>query len=95
MTDPDLLRAYIYGDILTEIHRQDLIWGNNDNSFADWIVILGEEYGEVCKEVFELRIADNLEDMILHKEYLDTELVQVASVCFRIIEKIRNKNVNS
>lgn len=95
MIDIDLLRAYIYGDILQEIHRQDEKWGIQSHDFPTWITILGEEFGEVCQEVLNIKNAENLELMIDSKNRLDEELIQVAAVCFRIIEKIRNKNANS
>jgi hypothetical protein len=95
MIDIDLLRAYIYGDILHEIHRQDEKWGIQSHDFPTWVTILGEEFGEACQEVLNIKNAENLELIIDSKKRLDEELVQVIAVCFRIIEKIRDKNANS
>jgi len=95
MIDVDLLRAYIYGDILKEISRQDDKWGVQSHDFPTWMTILGEEYGESCQEVLNIKNAENLDLIIKAKNNLDEELIQVAAVCFRIIEKIRNKNANS
>lgn len=63
-------------DILTERARQDVKWGvqNHENSF--WTAILGEEFGEVCKEV--------VEDYNYGR--LRKELVQVAAVAVAWVE---------
>lgn len=44
----------ILGEIRDERTRQDRKWGVRHQDKRDWVVILGEEYGEVCKEVLEL-----------------------------------------
>lgn len=35
--------------VADERHRQNLKWGPQSHSSADWLAILGEEYGEACK----------------------------------------------
>jgi NTP pyrophosphatase (non-canonical NTP hydrolase) len=82
-------------DINKELDRQDELWGQQDHSLSNWITILGEEFGEVCQEISEIRMAETLEEIANAKLRLDDELIQVIAVCFRIIEKIRFKNVNS
>ena len=85
----------ILEDVNKEIDRQNDLWGNQDHSFAEWMTILGEEYGEVCSEVSEIRMAKGLKKMVESIDRLDEELVQVVAVCFRILEKIRTHNANS
>ena len=85
----------ILGDVNKEIKRQDGIWGEQNHSLTDWITILGEEFGEVCKEVSEMRMAKGLTEMTQAMDRLDEELIQVVTVFFRILEKVRLKNANS
>lgn len=82
-------------DIQKEIIRQNKKWGIQDHTFADWAIILAEEFGEVCTEIINFRLADNLENKHEAVKLLDEELIQVISVCVRILEKIRLNNVNS
>lgn len=35
--------------ILEERRRQDAKWGPKHHRMADWLVLIGEEYGEACK----------------------------------------------
>lgn len=85
----------ILEDINKEIDRQDKIWGEQNHSLAEWMTILGEEFGEACAEVSEIRMAKGLKEMTKAIHRLDEELVQVVAVCFRILEKVRLQNVNS
>lgn len=41
-------------DVLAERHRQDSKWGVQNCPATEWMSILGEEFGELCKEVNEL-----------------------------------------
>ena len=38
----------ILAEILGERFRQDLKWGPQHHRIADWLAIIGEEYGEAC-----------------------------------------------
>jgi NTP pyrophosphatase (non-canonical NTP hydrolase) len=55
--------------IAEERERQDKKWGEQNHKPDRWAVILGEEYGEVCRAIFEETSS----------QYL-AELVQVAAV---------------
>jgi phage gp37-like protein len=48
---------YVLDEIATERARQDSKFGAQNHDPATWVVILGEEYGEACKEVCEARFA--------------------------------------
>ena len=85
----------ILEDVNKELSRQDELWGEQNHSFSEWMAILGEEYGEVCREVSEIRMAKGLGQMVEAADRLDEELIQVIAVCFRILEKTRLPDVNS
>lgn len=56
------------------------------NSLNDWIVILGEEFGEVCRAVYELGkgnrgLEDGMDDIRM-------ECIQVAAVAVAMVEAI-------
>jgi len=70
MTDP---RA----EIDAERTRQELKWGEQNHSPDRWLVILGEEFGECCKDSFEGRYS-----------LLRTELIHVAAVAIAVIESL-------
>lgn len=61
--------------IYKELQRQELKWGEQNHSQADWFVILGEEVGEVARAIFEKQ-TDNYRE----------ELIQVAAVCMAALE---------
>ena len=67
----------IQTDIEEERDRQRAKWGEQYHSFDHWYVILGEEFGEVGRAIFESDTS-NLRD----------ELVQVAAVATAILEQI-------
>jgi hypothetical protein len=80
--------------VLKEISAQDEKWGVQNHDFPTWATILGEEFGEVCEEIINLRILDTTETKGVLSD-LDKELIQVIAVSTRILEKIRMLNVNS
>ena len=80
-----LLKEIILNDIFTKIRqeraRQDIIHPNTDLTPAEWMNALGEEYGEVLKEVNHMRETGEP----LRPNYI-TELIHVAATAVRIIE---------
>lgn len=52
-------------------------FGEQNHDAADWVVILGEEYGEVCRAVYE----GNTDHAVL-------ELLQVAAVAMAAVEQV-------
>ena len=75
----------IWDDIQAERKRQDIKWGDQQHWLGDWMAILGEEFGEVCKEVLECQFGREPPD---HISMLRIELIHVAAVAVQIIEKI-------
>jgi len=73
-------RVEIFSDVCNERERQDKKWGFQNHDPSVWLMILGEEVGEVNKAALEYKFNDvNL------KNYRD-ELIQVIAVCFSMIE---------
>jgi|SRR5688572_25032010 len=67
--------------IRAERKRQDDKWGQQDHSTFKWCTILGEEFGEACKEAFEGNSPNYIK-----------ELTEVAAVAVAAIESAnRNK----
>jgi NTP pyrophosphatase (non-canonical NTP hydrolase) len=65
----------IFKEIVKERKRQFVKFGHENHSPAFWAVILGEEFGEVCKDIQSLN----------WKGYRK-ELIQVAAVAVKMIE---------
>jgi len=72
-------------DITCERDRQQKKWGVQTHSIAEWLMILGEEYGEACKAGGESYFRDD------SLGELRKELTQTAAVALAIIEGIDDK----
>ncbi len=70
-----MTRGKIYQLIDKERERQIKLWGVQIHSLEKWAVILGEEFGEVCKAIYEDK-----------PEEVREELIQLASVAVQILE---------
>lgn len=66
-----------YESIRQEREHQDSKWGEQNHHPALWMAILGEEYGEVCKEVNDYALDGEYSHIIKMME----ETIQVAAVC--------------
>jgi len=62
-------------EVITERASQDVRWGEQNHHPPKWMVILGEEYGEVCKAILEY-------DMPNYRK----EMIQVAAVALAAVE---------
>lgn len=69
-----------YIEVAEERIRQNKKWGEQNHAPDFWMSILGEEYGEVCKEVQRMRFNGKSPDDFCK------ELVQTAAVCVAILE---------
>ena len=65
----------VFNDITKEREHQYKKWGEQNHEPYKWLTILGEEYGETCKEALENN----------HDNYRK-ELVQVAAVAVAALE---------
>lgn len=81
MSDREKQRAIIK-EVLQERDSQDRVWGTQHHTALEWIPILGEEFGEVCKAAGESHHGYG------ESEWSDyrLELVQVAAVAVAMIE---------
>ena len=83
--------------IMKERERQFTKWGQQDHEPALWYAILGEEFGEVGKEICEAaaefsRNEENAGRVHLHN--LKTELVHLLAVGTAMLESLeRNQEV--
>ena len=69
-------------DIEAEVRRQDKQWGaNRHKPMQEWIVIIGEEYGEMSRAILENKWAPSKE--------LYEETVQVAALALQMLKDIR------
>lgn len=70
----------ILEEILEERRRQDAKWGEQNHENAFWYAILGEEFGEVGRGIFE---GD--------EEQVEEELIHVAAVAASWVQAIRRR----
>ena len=63
--------------IRSERERQHAMWGRQKHKLPTWMLILGEEYGEICNAIID---GDNIDTR--------TELMQLAAVAVQIIEAL-------
>lgn len=77
---PVSAREDVFNEINQERIKQDLKWGEQNHAPADWLMILGEEVGEVNKAALEAKFGSST-----LREYRE-ELVQVAAVTVAMIE---------
>ena len=69
-----------------ERDRQDAKWGEQNHNLSDWLVILGEEYGEACEASLEVKFGKgNIADF-------RSEIVQVAAVAVAILEYLERNH---
>ena len=76
----------VYNEIQDERKRQDEKWGEQNHEPPDWLMILGEEVGEVNKAALETRFG-NIKDWSEYRK----ELIQVAAVAVSMIESLDRK----
>lgn len=75
----------ILSEIKIERARQNEKWGVQTHSIAEWMMILGEEFGEACNEGNEAYFRDAPLDE------LRKELIHTMAVAFAIVEGIDNQ----
>ena len=62
--------------------RQDEKWGEQNRDNCEWALILMEEVGELCKDIYEGKTYNQL----------TYELVQCAAVCVVWLEQFQRNN---
>lgn len=81
------LLGEILSDIIKELDRQRLKWGEQNHAPEWWLAILGEEVGEANKAALEAHFKDHYRNAEW-SEY-EKELIQVAAVAISAIESMR------
>ena len=92
--DHGAIRLTLYGaqaeaiaDVIRERGRQDRKWGEQNHSPIEWLVVLGEEFGETSQEALRLRFGDDDDPRRDQwRAQYRAELVQMAAVAVAAIE---------
>jgi NTP pyrophosphatase (non-canonical NTP hydrolase) len=87
LTNEQQLKLNVVIDLDTERNRQDSLWGKQRHALGDWLMILGEEYGEVCQAMQQEKGWGKDSDA----NDLYTELIQLAAVAVAIAEQVREE----
>jgi hypothetical protein len=66
--------------VLCERRLQDEKWGEQNHKPSEWLMILGEEYGEAAKAALESQFGGK--EIIKYRD----EMVQVAAVALAAVE---------
>lgn len=74
-------------DVFLERIRQNKLWGKQRHSKGDWLMILGEEYGEVCQAMQKNKNWGKESDA----NNLYEELIHVAAVAVAIAEQVKEE----
>ncbi|MCY9198086.1 hypothetical protein MOE86_15515 [Bacillus atrophaeus] len=78
------LMLHVNDQVLIERTAQHEKWGQQRHNYGDWLMILGEEFGEVCEAMQRNKGWGKKTDAVdLHKE-----LVQLAAVASAIAEQV-------
>lgn len=78
----------IYSELEAENHRQLLQWGIQNHSISDWLMIIGEEFGEACQSGVEVKFSSNEVKRRERLEELRAELVQLSAVTAAMIDSL-------
>lgn len=96
-------------EVLNERKNQELKWGEQNHSFAEWLMILGEEVGEANRaalqshfnyplpgegiDLYDLHSSNERRKSRWNSEYRK-ELIQVAAVAVAMIESFDRSQRN-
>lgn len=76
--------------ITKERENQNQKWGEQNHHPLQWLSIIGEEYGEMCKKANEFGFNSDPQQLINLKK----EAIQCAACCLAMIESIDRNQVN-
>lgn len=83
-----MVKEKIIKKVLEERKRQDQKWGEQNHNAPVWGMIIGEEYGEMCKAINEFGFNPTPET----EQDIYTETVQTMASCMAMLECIeRNR----
>jgi NTP pyrophosphatase (non-canonical NTP hydrolase) len=73
-------------DVGRERNRQNEKWGHQRHPYGNWLMILGEEYGEVCQAMQKGQGWGKESDA----DDLYTELIHLAAVAVAVAEQVKD-----
>lgn len=76
------VRAHILVDVIAERKRQDEKWGKQNHFVERWGIIIGEEYGEMCKAINEFIFNPTPET----EQDIYAEAIQTMASCMAMLE---------
>ena len=79
-----IITKSVLKEVLDERINQENKWGEQNHHPAEWLSILGEEFGEVCKAVCEAHFTGY--NSTGNWDNYRKELIQVAAVTVSMIE---------
>lgn len=82
------IQDLIIAKIKDERASQDKKWGTQLHSLPMWLTILGEEFGEACKEACGFMSSTDIIDRATALINFKKELIQVAAVCVATLEHL-------
>lgn len=88
--------THVLAEVLNERVRQEKKWGVQNHNPADWVTILGEEFGEVCKAALEWRFSKDRLSYNQRREQLKeyrAELIQVAAVAVSMVQSLERNEL--
>lgn len=84
-----LIKSILHEVFLEERKSQNRKWGEQNHTPAEWLMILGEEVGEVNKAALESYFSyQNNIGLAPYRE----ELIQIAAVAVAMIESLDRSN---
>lgn len=76
------MQKKIIEKVLEERKRQDIKWGRTDHIAPVWGMIIGEEYGEMCKAINEFGFNPTQKT----EEQIYTEAIHTMAACMAMLE---------
>ena len=77
-----MVKKRIIEEVLEERNRQDKKWGEQNHTAPGWGMIIGEEYGEMCKAINEFGFNPAPET----EQDIYTEAIQTMASCMAMLE---------
>lgn len=83
-----MINQKVLEDVVDERIKQNEKWGTQDHDWGDWMLILGEEFGETCEEMLNNRFGRDKHGKMHRIKELREEAVQLVAVGVAIIEYV-------
>jgi len=86
--DRNHVEDYLLCEVEYEIESSNKKFGEQNHSPAEWLAILGEEFGEAAKEVVEASASKSLINKTTRYKNLRKELIQTACVALKMVQSL-------